>query len=339
MMINFFTRAYFKIKKRRVSFFLLIFILLVSCLFVASRINFDEDITNILPKGEKNDITAKVLQQLDFSDKITVMIKAEKPEFSEKTSTAAQMFLDTLVQDSLFVDEIQGKISADQIDETFSFVYDNLPYFLAEEDYEKIASQLSKDSINKRIQNNYNTLISPAGIVARDFILKDPLGFSFIGLNKLRELGVSKEFIIYNGFVSTADSLTTLLFITPTYSGTDTKMNKAFVDRMYTYQEVINDQYANEVELTYFGSAFIALDNARQIKSDIQNTVLYSIAVLMLILILFYKRIFVPAILFIPAICGSALALAIIYLINGSISAISISIGAILLGVTLDYSL
>src|SRR5690554_1551823 len=338
-MINFFINIHHKIQKRKTAFFFLILIGLSSCIYIASRISFDEDITNILPKGKKNDITAKVLQQLNFSDKITVMIKAKNQESQAEVANVAQIFLDSLERDSLFYTDIQGKVNADQIDETFSFVHEHLPYFLDKEDYVNIENQLSKDSINKRIKNNYNTLISPTGIVAREFILKDPLGFSFIGLEKLRELGVSKEFIINNGFISTSDSSTLLLFVTPTYPGTDTKMNEGFVDRLYAYQNAINKQFENEAQITFFGSPFIALANARQIKSDIQSTVVFSIAVLMLILILFYKHIFIPIILFIPAICGAAFSLAIVYFINTSISAISISIGAILLGITVDYSL
>src|SRR5690554_3720924 len=338
-MINFFINIHHKIQKRKTAFFFLILIGLSSCIYIASRISFDEDITNILPKGKKNDITAKVLQQLNFSDKITVMIKAKNQESQAEVANVAQIFLDSLERDSLFYTDIQGKVNADQIDETFSFVHEHLPYFLDKEDYVNIENQLSKDSINKRIKNNYNTLISPTGIVAREFILKDPLGFSFIGLEKLRELGVSKEFIINNGFISTADSSTLLLFVTPTYPGTDTKMNESFVDRLYAYQNAINNQYSEVAELSYFGSPFIALANARQIKTDIQSTVVFSIAILMLILVLFYKKTFIPIILFIPAICGASLALAIVYFINDSISAISISIGAILLGITVDYSL
>lgn len=338
-MIKFFINTYVKVKEKKIAFFFLLLVALSAFIFTATRISFDEDITNILPKGKKNDITAKVLQQLNFSDKITVMIEAEDNEDKNSLADVAQRFLDSLAQDSLFYTEIQGKVQSDQIDETFSFVNENLPYFLAEEDYDIIQQQLSKDSIDEKIKNNYTTLISPTGIIAREFILKDPLGFSFIGLNKLRELGVSKEFILNNGFVSTADSSTLLLFITPTYPGTDTKMNEAFVDRMYGYQNSINEEFSDTAHLSYFGSPFIALANARQIKSDIQSTVVFSMAILMLILILFYKRIFIPIILFIPAIFGAALSLSIVYFITDSISAISISIGAILLGITVDYSL
>ena len=47
----------------------------------ASKINFEEDITRIIPKSDKSDVTAKVLQQLKFSDKITVIIEKDKEEY------------------------------------------------------------------------------------------------------------------------------------------------------------------------------------------------------------------------------------------------------------------
>ena len=46
--------------------------------FFATQIQFEEDITRIIPKSEKSDVTAKVLQQINFSDKITVIIEKDK---------------------------------------------------------------------------------------------------------------------------------------------------------------------------------------------------------------------------------------------------------------------
>src|SRR5690554_7466666 len=101
-MIHFFTNIYFKIQKKRMAFFFLVLVALSSCIYFATRINFDEDITNILPQGEENDITAKVLQQLNFSDKITVMVKAKNSQGFNQIADVAQHFLDSLAQDSLF---------------------------------------------------------------------------------------------------------------------------------------------------------------------------------------------------------------------------------------------
>ena len=338
-MTNSFVEIYAKIKKSKTLFFSLIFLFLAGCFYVATKINFEEDITRIIPKGEKNDITAKVLQQLNFSDKITVMIEAKKDSSKEKLSSIANDFLDTVTYYDEYIKDIQGSVDNEQIDETFEFVYDNLPLFLEDEDYSKIKTKLRPDSIRNTMQQNYNTLISPTGIVAKKFILNDPLGLSFVGLEKLRKIGVSKDFKLNDGFVSTLDGKTLLLFITPVYPGTDTEHNEAFVNELYAIQDSINSEYDGEIKLTYFGSPFIALANARQIKSDIRSTVLISLGILMLILILFYRKLYIPVILFVPALCGGLVSLAVMYFLKDSISAISISIGGVLLGITIDYSL
>lgn len=338
-MAKLFTQIYFSIKKWRKAFFLLIIGMLSLFVYLASQINFEEDISKMLPKDEHNDITAKVINQLNFSDKITIMIRANDKEKQEELTRIAQQFIDSIAQDSTHYSEIQGIVDSKEIDETFTFVYEHLPLFLEEEDYQALEAEISKDKIEERMQENFSTLISPTGIVARDFILRDPLGITFKGLNHLRELGVSKDFIINNEYLHSADTSTLLLFITPSVSGTDTKRNEEFVKHLYAYQEAINKENEGIASITYFGAPFIALANATQIKRDIQSTVVISLSILMLILTFFYRKIYVPIILFIPAAIGASSALAFLYFTHDSISAISISIGAILIGITVDYPL
>src|SRR5690606_36213783 len=82
-----------------------------------------------------------------------------------------------------------------------------------------------------------------------------------------------------------------------------------------------------------------AVANAKQIKQDIMKTIIISLSLLVLILIFFYRNILVPIIIFLPTVFGIAIALAVLYFMKDSISAISLSVGAVLLGVTIDYSL
>ena len=77
----------------------------------------------------------------------------------------------------------------------------------------------------------------------------------------------------------------------------------------------------------------------KQIKQDIQLTVSIAVTILLIILIFFYKKVTIPLILFIPTVFGGLLAVTILFLIRTKISAISLGIGSVLLGVTLDYSL
>ena len=66
------------------------------------------------------------------------------------------------------------------------------------------------------------------------------------------------------------------------------------------------------------------------------TTVLISLSALYLLLVFFYRSVYIPFIAFIPSAFGVLSALATLYVLKGSISAISISLGAVLLGVTID---
>lgn len=307
--------------------------------FLASKIKFEEDITRIIPKNEKSDVTAKVLQQLKFSDKITVIIEKDKNGSVDDLSEAADVFLDSVQSCNDYIKDIQGKVDEENIQETFQFVYDNLPLFLNDKDYQQIQQKINKDSIAVQVDKNYRTLISPTGIVAKDFIVNDPLGISFIALKKLQQLSVGDEFQLKNGYVITKDESKLLLFINPKLGGSETEKNTAFADKLYSIKDELNTQFKGKVSVDYFGSSLIAVANAKQIKTDIITTIFASLGALLLILILFYRKIYVPIIIFIPTLFGVAIAIASLVFLKGTISAISLSVGAVLLGVTIDYSL
>jgi uncharacterized protein len=338
-MQTFFIKLYQLISKNRVIALVGTLLFLLALVFFATKIKFEEDITRIIPQNEKSDITAKVLQQLNFSDKITVIIEKEKNGTIDDLTETAYTLLDSLEQLNGYISEIQGRVNEENIQETFDFVYANLPLFLDATDYKNIQNKLTKDSIASQVDKNYKTLLSPTGIVAKDFILNDPLGISFIALKKLQQLNLGDDFYLHDGFVITKDNSKILLFITPKLAGTETEKNTLFVAKLDSIKTNINRSFVSKTNVDFFGSTLIAVANAKQIKHDILSTVMISISVLILIFIFFYRKFYIPLIIFIPTIFGALLATASLYFLKGTISAISISIGAILLGVTVDYSL
>mgnify|MGYP000915155861 CR=1 FL=1 len=334
-----FIDLYYFIKKNKIFAFAIALVFLLSCGFFASKIHFEEDITRIIPKSDKSDVTAKVLQQLNFSDKVTVIIEKGHEGSLDDLSEMATVFLDSITSCNQYIKTIQGKVNEENIQETFDFVYQNLPLFLEDKDYLQIQNKLNKDSIAQQVQSNYRTLISPTGIVAKDFILNDPLGISFIALKKLQQLSVGDEFKLHNGFVVTKDDTKLLLFINPILSGSETEKNALFVNELNRIKTDLNNNFKRKSSIDYFGSSLIAVANANQIKHDIITTIAVSMSALMLILILFYRKIIIPIIIFIPTIFGVLFALASLYFLKDAISAISLSVGAVLLGITIDYSL
>ncbi len=308
--------------------------------FLASGIQFSEDITKLIPANGQSDATAKVLNQVNFADKITVTIHAEKDGTPEDLTHYAQIFLDSLNQSCKpYLNGVQGRIDEENITETIDFVSNNLPLFLDPNDYKIIAQKLQNDSIAAAVSANYRSLVAPSGLITREFILQDPLGISFIALRKLQQLNLGDEFALQDGFVMTKDRKKLLLFLAPRLPSTETEQNTIFAQKLYSIQSHLNRQFATKAQASYFGSALIAVANAKQIKSDIIFTTSIAMAALMLILILFYRKIFIPLVIFLPTVFGALFSVAFLYVIKGTISAISLGIGSILIGITIDYSL
>lgn len=335
-----FFKAYQFLLKNKIWSAIAFLVLLSGLALLVSKIRFEEDISKLIPINSENQDLQKVLNTVNFTDKIIVTIRLnEAPEVDELTQYATE-FVDSLeTNSSQFIKNIRGKVNDDDLLRTMDFVYDNLPLFLDKNDYNIITNKLQKDSISVITEANYRTLISPSGIVSKDVILKDPLGLSFIALKKLRQLGVTDDFVLKDGFLVSKDEKNLLLFITPKSGSSETSENSKFAEDLYTLQNTLNQKYSGKVKSEYFGAALIAVANAQQIKNDIQFTVGVAFTLLILVFIFFYRKLYVPIILFIPTLFGGLLAVSILYLIRENISAISLGIGSVLLGVTLDYSL
>lgn len=338
-MHRFFIFLYYLISKNKLLSVLSAAGVALICVFFASKINFEEDINQIIPKNEKSDLTAKVLKQLNFSDKIIVIIENKSKEDNFQLSETADAFLQKIEPLQKYIGSVQGKVNDNEISETFDFVNQNLPLFLDENDYKEISRKLDKDSIARQVENNYISLASPTSLVTKEFIKKDPLGITFLGIKKLNALNISKDFKLENSYIVTKDGKNLLLFIDPKNKSNDTKHNEMFVNQLNEIKDSLNKQFKGKTEISYFGSPVIAVANAQQIKKDIQNTVMISMTVLLILLIYYFRNFFTPIIVFLPTVFSVLLALLILYFIKDKISAISLSVGAILIGITIDYAL
>lgn len=320
--------------------FAAILLFLCAVTFLASKITLEEDITGLVPSGERQNIIRKVLDQTEFADKIIVTISSTSSKADpEEVTQYAQQFLDSVnLYLPEYVSDIQGKVQEEGIREIYTFIYNNLPLFLNEEDYQIIESRLPRDSISRRLEENYKNLISPTGLVTKEFLFKDPLSITSLGLNKLEELQVGDDFELYNNFLITRDHQHVLLFLSPVLPSSETQRNLVFVERLEKIQQHLNSEFTN-VKGEFFGGVLYAVANAQQIKQDIQITMSIAAGILLLILIFYYQRIYVPLVLFIPSILGGLTAIAVLFLLKGAVSAISLGIGAILLGISIDYSL
>ncbi|CAM1349416.1 1-acyl-sn-glycerol-3-phosphate acyltransferase [Tenacibaculum halocynthiae] len=339
-MSNFFYITYNFFKRRKTVGIIVFVVLFLSTFFLASKISFEEDILKLIPKSQESKKLEKVLNTTNFSDKLIVKItRKENSKVKELISYASELVDSISKHTAPYIKSIEGKIDDSNILNTTDFIYKNLPLFLSESDYIEIKKKLKKENIESLTRKNFKTLVSPTGSIVKKQIIRDPLGLTFLVLNNLKSLSVGDNFILKNGFLMSKDEENILLFINTQYASSETAKNTFFINELKNIAKKLTVKYEDEISGKYYGATVGAVENATQIKSDIQITVSIALSILIVILIVFYKKITIPFILFIPTLFGGVLAVAVLFFIRGKVSAISLGIGSVLLGITLDYSL
>ncbi len=327
---------------RRSLFLAFVAVVVLVGIYLASQLNLEEDISKSMP-GE-NDQIALVINNSRLTNKLII------PVFLRDTAAAADpdklvAFANRLTDSlrgpdiSSFLATSSFSVSDTTVENMMSLFYENIPLFLSEDDYIKLDSLLLPESIDRSLQKNIRTLTSPTGFALKKYILQDPLGISGLALAKLKQFQIEEGYDILNGYIFTRDRKTLLIITDPANPPSETRKNALFFKKL---DKLLSDLSAGEnsgIKAEYYGASAVAVGNAEQIKKDITLTVSVSILIILLFVGWFFRKASIPFISFLPAVFGGIGALAIIFLLKGSMSTIALGIGSVLLGIIVDYAL
>ena len=329
--------------KRRIALFWTVFCTLILLLaFTASRIELEEDITKFFPDDERVEKLNYVFQNSKFVERIVVMVSVKDSSTSPLPDSLVSFaeLLSERMEGELkpFISRMVTQVDDEVVLKLFSSVYDNMPIFLDDSDYEKLDSIIRPVNAEKILETNYRQLISPAGVVVKQIIAKDPLGFSFLALQKLKQLQYDENFELYDGYILTKDRRHLIFFLSPVYSPNDTGHNSKFVDALNALIEEVSANHPL-VKASYFGAPVVAVGNAKQLRADSILTISLVVVFLTVFLVAFFRKKRVPFLIFIPVVFGALFSLSCIYLLQGSISILAIAAGSVVLGIAVNYSL
>ena len=343
-MSTFFIFLYHRIQKHKTVFVLLLSAFVVATGYFASRVSFSEDITNVLPGSKKISRLNFVLDNSEFMEKVVFNISLndtmEKPK-PDLLSAFADQLADSITQQEIpdRVRNIEKAPDDSEMMKLYDFVYNNLPVFLDSADYKILAEKVSDTAIRQALASDLRTLMSPVGFGVKKMIKNDPLHLTVLVLEKLRMFQVSDNFELYNSHFITKDHQNLLLIITPAYTNNSAVNEVLFSDIDQLIKTLEQQEKFRNIHVNYFGNAVVALGNARRIKKDIVTTVSIAAILLVIAITSFFRKKRTVLIIFLPLVFGIIVSLAVFYFLRSNISAISLGIGSVLLGISVDYSL
>jgi 1-acyl-sn-glycerol-3-phosphate acyltransferase len=130
-----------------------------------------------------------------------------------------------------------------------------------------------------------------------------------------------------------------MIFITPVLSSNETSKNTLFIRELNKTVKSVEASADHRIKISYFGSVAVAVSNAERLKKDIRLTLTITLILLALIINFSIRKKKLFPFIFFPAIFGGLIAMAVLYLFQGKISVISLSIGTVILAITVDYAL
>jgi|GEM_PF-1512796 len=170
-MAGIFLFLYDVFKRYRFAFFSAIAIIALVAGFTGSRISLEEDISKAMPADEKTEKLNEVFQNSRFLDKLIVYLTLEDANVTDPEQLS--LFADSLIShlreqySPRYIREITGITSDDLMQEVYDSLYQNLPLYLAPEDYDAISRSLSDSAIDQTLRNDYMLLLSPASMVMK----------------------------------------------------------------------------------------------------------------------------------------------------------------------------
>lgn len=337
-MSKFFIRLNRNISKNIWPFRIIFFLILGVLIFASVQLHLTENVDDLIPRKKQNEELQKVLNHIQFRDQYVLKFERNDEQTLDKLTTSAQQFLDSL-QPLIgeYINNIQGKVTDEEAEAFLELALQNMPLYLKADDYKRLDKLINQDSIDVITQRNYNNVISSSGVMLKRIVPRDPLGISFMGLKNIREHSFNKTFEIKDNFLVSPDEKQLLLIITPKDDLSPESLN--VISSKLLLLEKTFEEKNPEIDISMLGGPLIAKGNADRIKGDIFKTVGIAMTLLILLLILYYRKIYMPALLLIPTAVGGLIGLTILFLLKQEISAISLGIGAILLGITIDFSL
>ncbi|MDR3267311.1 MAG: 1-acyl-sn-glycerol-3-phosphate acyltransferase, partial [Tannerella sp.] len=340
-MTGFLLSVYDFFSVRRGLLYSLLFLLLILFVFFSYRIKYKEDISQFLPSDKNNEKINEAYKYVTSSNTITLYIKAgeqveNKAEKQVEATDALAERLQTRM-DATKIKSMNYMVDMEEIMTVSSFVVKNMPYFLDDEDYVRMDTLLSRESIANQLFADKNILTSSVGMLMRQNILSDPLQMTAGLMKKLQNFRVGERFFLYQDHIF-ADDSTALLFLESTIPSSETSENKIFIDSLHQIIAAVEKEFP-DVEIDCFGTAEIAVTNARQIQADTLLSVSLSVIIILAFLIYSFRSARKIALVFASVLFGGLFALAVMSCVFGEVSVIAVGISSIMVGIAINYPL
>ncbi|MBL4705118.1 MAG: MMPL family transporter [Flavobacteriales bacterium] len=322
------TLSWFRNTERRPLLYLAAFTILFSFLLIYSKtyLKIEEDVHSSMPESIKLELLKKISERQKTDRLVGIQFIGNQEEVNYQIN-----FIDSCLENSHFLDtNIQHEFD---MTSAVGPLLMSAPAFLNEDDYAEISQQISDSNRQNKLEDILAQLYSPESMLTSEILFKDPFNTLQMSLNNV--IGGSYR----NGGSNFMESLTGeskngIRLYHLRFAAHEIGEARLFEDFLANCFE----QLAAKTPPLHFGYYQISMANADQIKADTFYTLGIAGILTLLLLLLYYRKISVVILFGLPVAFAFAFSFSLFAIMGRPISGISIGMGAVVIGIVLDFS-
>lgn len=319
---------------------------LVATAFLVSLVltlSYKEDISDFLPLDENNQTALSVYQDISGANKIYAIVAttANKQANPDSLTNGVDVFVENVeALDSLnYLTSIIKTIDMENMSIVMDEVYNNIPFFLTDDDYARIDSILSIDGyVNAQLIEDKQILMFPSSSIVGQNISRDPLNLFAPVLGRLQQGGMPVQFETYDGYILSPDNQKAIIILESSFGAHESENNAKLVELLNSAASKAESDIPN-IDIHIIGGPVIAVANANQIKSDSIMAICIAGILILMLLIYVFRNIWNILLIIISVGWGWLFAMGGIAIYYNSVSIIVIGIASVILGIAVNYPL
>lgn len=312
--------------------------------WLVSRLDYSEEIADFLPSGTSEQLALEIYQQSTGTSQIIAIFQAKDDNVDVDADCITYAIEDFayFIADSDTADiagNMMAQIDLNAASHTTDFIYDNIPYFLTQADYQRIDSILAEDdAIDKLLANDKMLLMLPSGGLLSSNVGRDPLNLFTPVVESLSQQSTKLRYELYNGYIFSPDMSRAIATVNSPYGSSETEMNADLTKMLQACADSVMAIH-DDIEVRLTGGPVVAVGNSTQIKHDSLLAVVLAALLIVALLLVTLKSIRNLILILVAVGWGWLVAMGGIALIEHRVSIIVIGISSAIVGIAVNYPL
>jgi predicted exporter len=301
---------------------------LLACGAIISRTHFTTDLSAFLPRNPTPEQQLLMDQLRDGLASRLILVGIEGADAPTRARLSKQV-AQRLRTDPAFVTVNNGEPVNTERDRTFLF---NNRYLLSPA---VTPARFSADGLHAALSDSIDLLASPAGLLVKSMLPRDPTGEMVQLLDQLNS-GTHPQLV--DGAWASRDGARALMLMQTRAAGSDTDAQQhAMAAIRQAFDTAPHPTPAAKLVMT--GPGVFSVTSRDTIKSQVSRLSIISVVFIAALLLLVYRSFTALALGFLPVISGALAGIAAVSLGFGAVHGITLGFGTALIGEAVDYSI